>query len=143
MVAYSFKKQFIAPIRDETKAQTIRADRARHARESETLQLYTGMRTKQCMLIGTAICTAALPIRFDFQRPSIELPGRRPITRANGWRALNRFAIADGFENWEALHAFWAREHDVTTSWSGILIRWAHFKLPAHPTSSSEAVGQF
>ncbi|MEJ0016825.1 MAG: ASCH domain-containing protein [Acetobacteraceae bacterium] len=46
MVAYSFKRDFAAPILAGIKRQTIRADRRRHARPGEVLQLYTGMRTK-------------------------------------------------------------------------------------------------
>jgi len=58
MVAYSFKAQFREPILAGTKRQTIRADRKRHARLGEALQLYTGMRTRQCKLIGRATCNA-------------------------------------------------------------------------------------
>ena len=52
MVAYSFKKQFGPPILAGTKAQTIRADRKRHVRSGELVQLYTGMRTRQCRRLG-------------------------------------------------------------------------------------------
>lgn len=45
MVAYSFQKRFVEPIRSGRKRQTIRADRKRHARPGEVLQLYSGMRT--------------------------------------------------------------------------------------------------
>ena len=48
MVAYSFKRRFREPILAGSKQQTIRADRKRHARRGEALQLYTGMRTTQC-----------------------------------------------------------------------------------------------
>jgi hypothetical protein len=47
VVAYSFRQQFRPPILAGTKRQTIRADRKRHARPGEQLQLYTGMRTRQ------------------------------------------------------------------------------------------------
>lgn len=39
MVAYSFRKRFGPPILAGTKAQTIRADRKRHARPGEEVQL--------------------------------------------------------------------------------------------------------
>ena len=35
VVSYSFKRQFIDPIKRGTKRQTIRADRKRHARPGE------------------------------------------------------------------------------------------------------------
>lgn len=68
MVAYSFKKRFVDPIRVglssvslsfdcQPKRQTIRSiGKRRHARPGETLQLYTAMRTKQCRKIGDARC---------------------------------------------------------------------------------------
>lgn len=74
MVAYSFKAQFVEPIRAglglptepqiRPKRQTIRADRKRHARPGEELQLYRGMRTRQCFLIGRAACTEVTKIRI-------------------------------------------------------------------------------
>ena len=48
VVALNFKQQFIPPILSGAKRQTIRAiGRRRHAIPGETLQLYTGMRTKR------------------------------------------------------------------------------------------------
>lgn len=79
MVAYSFRAHFEAPIRAGTKAQTIRADRARHARAGEELQLYTGMRTQHCRLIGRAICMAVSPICINFAQERIEVGARRVI----------------------------------------------------------------
>lgn len=81
MVAYSFKRRFVNPIRVglgakplldlhgrpmedagaeiRPKRQTIRAfgkPRNRHARAGETLQLFHAMRTKSCYGVGVAIC---------------------------------------------------------------------------------------
>jgi hypothetical protein len=80
MVAYSYKRRFINPIRVglglpplfqfgphklvgdmdaeiRPKRQTIRAfGKRRHARAGEILQHYTAMRTKQCTKIGDARC---------------------------------------------------------------------------------------
>jgi uncharacterized protein YqfB (UPF0267 family) len=66
MVAYSFKARFVEPILAGTKTQTIRADRKRHARPGEDLQLYTAMRTKQCKLIRVARCTQIVSVMLSF-----------------------------------------------------------------------------
>ncbi len=126
MVAYSFKRRFVEPIRSGSKRQTIRSERKRHARIGETLQLYTAMRTKQCALIGTAKCIGVEPITFDFDWNKIAA-GARNLTKPH---ELEAFAKSDGFENWNALREFWEAEHNAITRWSGVLIRWDRFILP-------------
>lgn len=127
MVAYSFKRRFVEPIRAGSKAQTIRAERKRHARPGETLQLYTGMRTRSCMLIGTATCSLVSPIRFDFISEAVRIgDGPAIIDRAS----RNKFARLDGFADWDDLCAFWAAEHGLSL-WSGMLIRWTGIVVPA------------
>jgi hypothetical protein len=124
MVAYSFKRQFVAPIKAGTKAQTIRADRKRHAREGEALQLYTGMRTRACQLIGRAVCAGVQPITIDARdRPVIVLPDRelRPLA------GIDDFARLDGFEDWQAMRRFWEEYHPGSSTFSGVLITWRDF----------------
>ena len=123
MVAYSFKKQFRAPILAGTKVQTIRADRKRHARVGEALQLYTGMRTRQCSLIGQAICQGVIPIKIDLTENCIDLGGS--IRR--GWGALDPFARNDGFDGWLSMACFWRENHPNTSVFSGVLILWRDF----------------
>ena len=130
MVAYSFKRQFIEPSRSGSKTQTIRADRVRHARIGETLQLYTAMRTKHCMLIATSTCIGIDPITLDFKKNEVLIPNRRPIKTV---ATLNHFAYQDGFaaeEPWEALREFWRKEHDAIQRWSGVLIAWGPITMP-------------
>lgn len=123
MVAYSFKKQFGPPILANTKTQTIRAERlgrSRHARPGEMIQLYTGMRTRQCTKLGESPCIAVWPI---------ELHLRDGIVFANdGWirteEDLDAFARQDGFRDWSAMVAFWAAEHPGVDVFEGVLIRW-------------------
>ncbi|MBN9568748.1 MAG: hypothetical protein J0H79_14200 [Alphaproteobacteria bacterium] len=126
MVAYSFKRQFVQPIRALNKRQTMRNERKRHARPGEILQLYTGMRTKHCRLIGTATCTAVLPVRLDFVKARVEIGPKLRTDR------LDEFAREDGFDTWPDLCAFWAREHSAIAQWSGVLICWTDF-IPAGP----------
>lgn len=131
MVAYSFKQRFAPPILAGLvpgplvagmKRQTIRADRKRHARPGEELQLYTGMRTRSCHLLGRATCTSATPIRLLLGPASaVEIGGEPAITDATG---LDVFARLDGFADWPDLCAFWAAEHAALNEFSGVMIRW-------------------
>ena len=134
MVAYSFKRRFVAPIKvglhldissPEPKTQTIRAEGLkRHARPGEKVQLYCGMRTKACFLIGFGICTRVETITIAFRRRRrsdwLRLDGRIKLDRPN---ELDRFARADGFQDWADLRAFWQKEHDVA-DFHGVIIYW-------------------
>lgn len=105
------------------KRQTIRAiGKRRHAREGEELQLYSGMRTKHCFLIGRARCTSAGPIYFDFRMGLLQIDreGHKHI-RARG--EFDDFARRDGFADWNDMRAFWEKEHDAV-NFHGVLIEW-------------------
>lgn len=129
MVAYSFQRQFEAPMIARTKIQTLRNDRKRHARVGETLQLYTGMRTRACRLIGLATCERVDAITIDFRSPRIEIGEARRIYTPAGF---NAFATADGFPSWDLLETFWRKHHPaITDSWTGVRIQWGStFRLP-------------
>jgi hypothetical protein len=146
MVAYGFKKQFIEPImiglgaplsveafaagmdefgnviRPRGKRQTIRAiGRRRHARPGETIQLYTGMRTKQCRKLGEARCKSIEPIRIFLEIEFIDLPESN-CSMGLGL-GLDEFAMEDGFRDWDDMRKFWREEHAVS-EFSGVLITW-------------------
>jgi uncharacterized protein YqfB (UPF0267 family) len=127
MVAYSFRKQFVKPIIEGTKRQTIRAERrSRHVRAGEQLQLYTAMRTKYCRLIGRATCLRSSPIELDFLGEQVRIRELRGVFTI--WPlGLDQFARDDGFADWAALQAFWAAEHPELTSFAGVIIRWTEF----------------
>lgn len=122
MVAYSFKKQFVVPILSRTKGGTIRADRKRHARPGEVIQIYTGMRTKQCRMITELECRSAEPICLRFDKPEVFAAGR--VLRSS--RALDAFAVFDGFESFEQMRAFWSETPSVMNlgAFSGWHICW-------------------
>lgn len=127
MVAYSFKQQFIEPILCGAKRQTIRALRGGkswHAAPGDELQLYTAMRTKYCRLIGKAICTEVWPVTIDFRNNVVTV--REAVHR--GEVSLDFFAQGDGFGDWLGMREFWAREHQDTPVFSGVLIRWDSFR---------------
>lgn len=145
MVAYSFQKQFAEPILSGQKLQTIRAPRKRHARPGETLQLFTGMRTRHCKKIAEKKCVAVLPvvIMFDLFNGRVFVHKDYPFkTEDNLWRMdcqiieenhyylqANKedFARRDGFESWDHMAAFWAQHHGMgkpNDYFVGVLIGW-------------------
>jgi hypothetical protein len=117
MVAYGFKRRFVMPIFEGTKIHTVRADRKRHARAGELLQLYYGMRTRQCRLIMQATCASVVPIEITM--------GRRPqIIVAGEDRDADSFARSDGFADFDDMARFWRAEHATLTKFSGWKIAW-------------------
>ncbi len=120
MVAYSFKPRFRGPILAGTKCQTIRAERKRHARPGEQVQLYTGMRTRYCRIIGRAVCTTTSPVTIGVAEGWVDDGCGRMIDPY----FLDAFAHLDGFVGWTAMAAFWQREHPDVEVFSGVLIRW-------------------
>lgn len=148
MVAYSFKKRFAerlehglrihldedASLRAPPKRQTIRHEgKRRHARVGETIQLYIGMRTKDCKKIGDARCTNIRRIRIDVLKDTLmiwllEDDGSR-TGGAMTVGGMNRFAQGDGFENAKDMHAFWQAEHGKKFrgepfTFTGFVIQW-------------------
>lgn len=140
MVAYSFKRRFVDPIRVglskvslsfdcAPKQQTIRAvGKRRHARPGETLQLYTGMRTRQCEKIGDARCTTVVEIRIAVEAGCIVTAPRTDRSQVIKSPAyLDKFAVNDGFADWPDMQAFWRDEHGDLTRlgpFVGLLILW-------------------
>lgn len=138
MVAYSYKKRFVAPIRIglgiqvhhepgdahvyRPKLQTIRADRKRHARPGEEIQHYCGMRTKHCFLIGRSRCMAVETILMKIGANAdmqIRIAGKNLSDRQAEECATN-----DGFGSIEDMWLFWREEHKDISRFSGVLIRW-------------------
>lgn len=134
MVAYSFKARFEAPIRAglgdkavkaRPKRQTIRAHgKRRHAITGDLVQIYVGMRTKHCRLIGHSRCTAQRRVKlwYDPKGMTIMVDGKML-----GPRQAKKFAQADGFEDQVEMAAFWRAEHGIFESWEGVLIEWEPF----------------
>jgi len=125
MVAYSFNRRFVGHIRSGAKTQTVRAERKRHARQGEALQLYTGMRTSNCKLIGRATCAGVEPIRFDFDAQEVTIGGNPPMVELGD---LDAFAQRDGFDDFRGLVEFWREHHSGVQQWEGVLIRWVDFQ---------------
>lgn len=125
MVAYSFQRQFIEPITARRKGQTIRAvGKRRHARVGQMLQLYFGMRTQHCRkIIDDQACLRFDRVRMNFGLRTVVIgPDGGPLLdrRAD----LDRFAVLDGFENWEALDDFWRTWHPDHRFFDGVMPGW-------------------
>lgn len=141
MVAYSFKAFFEQQISTLIKRQTVRADRARHARVGETVQLYVGMRTRNCrkILKPDPACIGVLPIviemsavRDDFIA-GIEVAGCRfndddieTFARDDGFAPERINAVAIDLHGKTARHnmgEFWQRSHEGNR-FTGVVIKW-------------------
>lgn len=121
MVAYSFKEQFIQPILESRKLQTIREiGRRRHGRSGDELQLYYGMRTKQCRLIARRRCIGVVPVELIVKPDSFTaVVDGHPL---NGLELYN-LAISDGFSDLDAMWRFWRENHKYQVFRGGI-IKW-------------------
>lgn len=144
MVALGFKKRFVDPIRaglgefgfvdnilfPVPKRHTIRANGKRPPpRPGQELQLYCGMRTKGCFLIGRARCVRVRPIVLMLHAHLIIICPRKVRRSAAEVKLstvgeLHDFARSDGFENFAAMVEFWKVEHANTTRFEGQLIEW-------------------
>lgn len=123
MVAYSCQKRFEAHIEQGFKTHTIRAvGKRRHARVGERIQLYVGMRTRQCRLIMVATCVAVQDCRLVFEASHL-------VRATIGGRAVedvDAFAISDGFLGANEMGRFWADQHGLRDGiFDGLLIEWA------------------
>lgn len=133
MVAYNFKAQFCEPIATGRKRQTVRGDRARHARPGEPVQLYFGMRTVHCHKIiePDPICTEVVPIRIFLDRAHEQLI--RDIVIGGSYLShdeIEAFAFADGFGAplfdgfaRRLMGEFWLKTHPFDR-FSGVVVRW-------------------
>lgn len=135
MVAYSFKRRFVDPIKaglgldfetigaiTSPKRQTIRAvGKRRHARAGDTLQLYHGMRSRDCFKIGEARCVSVTPVSMKIKQHTLFIAvDGFPIKSGH----IHDFARADGFAHGEEMLAFWHDEHPGVADFDGVLIKW-------------------
>ena len=111
MAAYNFQSRFAERIKNGSKKQTIRrVGKRRHAKPGEKVQLYTGMRTKNCRkIISDPTCLHVRSIQILVGAYSIgwiKVDGKK-IPKEQ----LEEFAIADGFDSIQDMHGFWLKFH--------------------------------
>ena len=125
MVAYNFKSQFSTQVEDGTKKQTIRQrGKKKPPNVGDELQLYTGMRTKNCRLLRRSKCTSvevieilSLFIAVLIGTPSGDTYYYIRLTDS----AMEKYAKDDGFESVDAFFNFFDSNGG---GFSGFLIRW-------------------
>lgn len=137
MPALNFKKQFAEAVRSGDKHQTIRRKRKRPFVVGDTVQLYTGQRTKSCEKLGEGYVDFVCNIYIGederikvtehyhnlFKRPHYLDPGLckwyytylRPDQ-------IKDLAIADGFKSTEEFMQFF---RDSGLPFEGQLIVWS------------------
>jgi hypothetical protein len=122
-----FKPQFAPLVEQRIKRQTVRPTPKRMPRPGDRISLraWTGLpyRTPQRVLLES-IVTGVSDITLE---PTRLWLNERLITkhprRSSGEQTLDSFAMADGFESWSAMAAWFEREHGLP--FNGILIEWA------------------
>lgn len=130
MVALSFKSEFVVAIDAGEKRRTIRRVRkVGNPEPGKPLQLYSGMRTKDCEKIRDATCTRVRPVIINHM--GVRLDGRQlyagDAPAYQGGPDPDQFdgdfARADGFNSFPDMAAFFAREYGLP--FEGQLIEWS------------------
>jgi len=105
MTAFSFKPIFVPKILAGEKLSTIRS--TKRCEVGDTMQLYTGLRTKKCRKLMDALCIGVAPIMI--REPDI-------------WAIIGK--IEEGFKNAQDFLEFFRHEY-------GLPYRgWIHAWLP-------------
>ncbi len=152
MVMFNFKPQFVQRIYRGSKTQTIRGARKRNAIEGDGLQIYTGPRMKPVKL-GDAICFMAGDVEINLTMGQVRITWdateHRPMRLESTMftkTALDSFAFSDGFDDWEAMRAFFLDQHKKgispkmfsrtnadTVFLDGRIAKWRNFKAYVAP----------
>jgi hypothetical protein len=130
MVALNFKAQFAEDVEIGAKTRSIRAPRkdGRNPKPGDVLQLYTGMRQKDCRKLAEVKCVRVRPVEIDFH--GITLDGRKLYcgdapAYAGGVDPEHYdsdFARADGFGTFQDMRQFFEEQHGLP--FNGLLIEW-------------------
>lgn len=113
MVAFNFKKEFAPEVEAGSKSMTIRAKQ--RAKVGDRLQLYTGMRTKACRLLGEATCTGLAAVTVTARAVKVDpLDGDTPPAEA--------LPQLDGFKSKAAFIAFFKAQYGLP--FEGVLHVW-------------------
>lgn len=141
MVAYNFQVMFEPQLVDLSKLHTVRANRKRHARPGEEVQLFCDMRSRRCRKVVSPdpICQSVHHIEIHVSDlihariGSIMIEGIplnhdeiEAFARADGFaperlRGLSPFPLADTAR--ENMGMFWRARHGFGR-FEGVLIKW-------------------
>ena len=117
MTAYNFKAKFADDVESGLKTQTIRARRkdGQRPRHGGKLQLYTGMRTKQCRKLHDAVCECTQEVRMTDAGMKVDGVALHP-------NRILQIAKVDGFESVEEFRDFFRSVYGFP--FHGDLIKW-------------------
>ncbi|MFN7301427.1 MAG: ASCH domain-containing protein [Bacteroidota bacterium] len=128
MIAINFKAKFADLVASGKKTQTIR--QTNRFKVGDTLQLYTGQRTKACRKLGEAVVKTIFKISIT--ETNVEYANLDYISvcgkgreKSLGGREylLNNFAQKDGFKDFEEMKAFFVAQYG-DLPFEGYLIQW-------------------
>jgi len=125
MIAINFKAKFADLVATGKKTQTIR--RTNRFKVGDTLQLYTGQRTKACRKLGESVVKKILQIQIFENHIRTYAPTKDPsvlkmVSTANK-ETLNKMAEKDGFKDFEEMKAFFVANYG-DLPFEGYLIQW-------------------
>lgn len=114
----NFKQQFAEMVESGEKRQTIRRERKGHRQigKGDHLKLYTGLRTKQCRLLGEGIVNYVMSICIGPKGASF-FTGQRSIA------APESLYQDDGFESYQDMYKWFLGQYK-TDVFCGRLIIW-------------------
>ena len=115
MVAINFEKRFAEAVASGTKLQTIRRERKRPIVAGDTLQLYTGLRTKSTRKLADAVCTETEAVEIDYDDLFL---GARFLDAHD----REGFATADGFTSYLDMASWFAGKYGAP--FRGRVIKW-------------------
>lgn len=113
-MAINFSEQFAAEVLAGRKTQTIR--RKARCKAGDTLQLYTGQRTKACRKLADAVCEDVTYVGLTERGVTLGTVDRFP-------RDIDEFARLDGFRDYAEMWK-WFSDRYKTNSFCGQIIRW-------------------
>ena len=124
MQTINFKLEFAPPVESGEKRQTIRRERKRPIVPGDTLNLYTGQRTKNCRLLRVVECRAIKDV--DIRRDAVVLADRANQNTVGIFPAASKdaatFAKADGFDSFESLVKWFNTTYGLP--FRGVVILW-------------------
>lgn len=118
MPLLNFMSQFVEPIRESRKRHTIRADRKIPVKVGDKLYLYCGLRHKGAyrILPEPVTCTRVDRISIYYAHGPCVFIDAVELDKAE----CERLAVADGFDNFTEMMAFW----DGRLPFTGQIIHW-------------------
>ena len=127
-----FKKQFVDPYKSGRKKHTIRQDKTNRWRPGRSIQLATGVRTKNYHQFGDEVCISTQHVWIvsteNYKAISIDGIMRYAEQNANSFTlyptfSIKEFAINDGFET---VAEFWQFFNEK--EFFGKIIHWTNLK---------------